>query len=107
MQARIQLSSPVRRGQPVQVRLLVEHPMETGYRFDFAGTAVPKNVIHSLQADYGGRTVLKTRLGSGIAANPFLQFWLLPEESAELRVQWQDEQGVAGQISTRIEVPPA
>jgi hypothetical protein len=36
-----------------------------------------------------------------------LQFWLLPEESAELRVQWQDEQGGAGQISTRIEVPPA
>lgn len=107
MQARIQLSSPVRRGQPVQVRLLVEHPMETGFRFDFSGTAVTKNVIHSLQADYGGRTVLRASLGSGIAANPFLQFWLLPEDSAELRVQWQDDRGATGQISTRIEVPPA
>jgi sulfur-oxidizing protein SoxZ len=107
MLARIQLSSPVRRGQPVQVRLLVQHPMETGFRFDFSGNAVPKNIIHSLQADYGGHTVFRAKLGSGIAANPFLQFWVLPEDSAELRVQWQDEQGASGQISTRIEVPPA
>lgn len=107
MLARIQLSSPVRRGQPVQVRLLVQHPMETGFRFDFSGNAVPKNVIHSLQAEYGGHAVFRATLGSGIAANPFLQFWLLPEDSAELRVQWQDESGATGQVSARIEVLPS
>ena len=63
MQARIQLSSPVRRGQPLQVRLLIEHPMETGFRFDFSGNAVPKNVIYSLQAEYAGHTVLRASLG--------------------------------------------
>jgi sulfur-oxidizing protein SoxZ len=106
MLARLQLVSPVRRGQALPVRLLVQHPMETGFRFEFSGSAVPKNVIHSLQADYGGRTVFKARLGAGIAANPFLQFWLLPERSGELRVQWLDDQGATGQISTWIDVPP-
>jgi sulfur-oxidizing protein SoxZ len=107
MLARIQLLTPPRRGQPVQVRLLVQHPMETGFRFDFSGQAVPANVIHSLQADYAGRTVFKAKLGPGIAANPFLMFWILPLESEELRVHWQDDQGQTGQISTRIHLAPA
>jgi len=84
MLARIQLSSPVRRGQPMEVRLLVQHPMETGFRFDVLGTSAPKNVIHSLHASYGARTVFRARLGSGISANPYLQFWVVPEESGEL-----------------------
>ena len=104
MLARLQLSSPVRRGQPLQIRLLVQHPMETGFRFDFSGSAVAKNVIHSLHADYDGRTVFRATLGSGIAANPSLQFWLLPGRSAQLRVQWQDDQGATGQASAWIEV---
>ena len=107
MLARLQLASPVRRGQALAVRLLVQHPMETGFRFEFSGAAVPQNVIHTLQADYGGRTVFKARLGTGIAANPFLQFWLLPERSGELRVQWQDDQGLQGQTAVWIEVPAA
>lgn len=104
MLARIQLSSPIRRGQPMEVRLLIQHPMETGFRFDVLGTAMPKNVVHSLHASYGGRTVFRARLGSGVAANPYFQFWLMPAQSGELLVQWQDDQGQSGQVSTRVEV---
>ena len=107
MLARIQLSSPVRRGQPMEVRLLVQHPMETGFRFDVLGTSTPKNVIHSLHASYGTRTVFRARLGSGISANPYLQFWVVPEESGELLVQWQDDLGQKGEVRTRVDVTPA
>ncbi|MFM7343396.1 MAG: thiosulfate oxidation carrier complex protein SoxZ, partial [Betaproteobacteria bacterium] len=93
MLARIQLLSPPLRGQPVQVRLLIDHPMETGLRFDFSGNAVPKNVVHTLQADYAGQTVFRAKFGPGISANPFLQFWLLPTESGRLRVHWHDDLG--------------
>ena len=106
MLARIQLSSPVRRGQPMEVRLLVQHPMETGFRFDVLGTSAPKNVIHSLHASYGGRTVFRARLGSGISANPYLQFWVVPEQSGELKVQWQDDLGETGQVIAWVEVMP-
>ena len=107
MLARIQLSSPVRRGQPMEVRLLVQHPMETGFRFDVLGTTTPKNVIHSLHASYGTRTVFRARLGSGISANPYLQFWVVPEESGELLVQWQDDLGQKGEVRARVDVTPA
>ena len=107
MLARLHVSSPVRRGQPMEVRLLVQHPMETGFRYDMLGSAIPKNVIHSLHATYGGRTVFRARLGSGVSANPYLQFWVVPEQSGELLVQWQDDQGQSGQVSTQVEVRAA
>ena len=107
MLARLYVSSPVRRGQPMEVRLLVQHSMETGFRYDMLGSSIPKNVIHSLHATHGGRTVFRARLGSGVSANPYLQFWVVPEQSGELRLQWQDDQGETGQASAWVEVMPA
>ena len=107
MLARIQVSSPVRRGQAMEVRLLIQHPMETGFRYDFSGTSIAKNLIHSMSADYGGRVVFRARMGSGVAANPYFQFWVMPEQSGDIRVVWEDDQGVKGQVSARIEVLPA
>ncbi|NBX55481.1 MAG: thiosulfate oxidation carrier complex protein SoxZ [Betaproteobacteria bacterium] len=106
MLARIQVSSPVRRGQSMAVRLLLQHPMETGFRYDFSGTSIAKNVIHTLSAEYAGHTVFRARMGSGVAANPLLQFWVLPTQSGDLRVQWQDDLGVRGEVSTWVEVLP-
>ena len=56
-------------GHSRTVRLLVQHPVETGFRFDVLGNSAPKNVIHSLHASHRGRTVFRARLGSGGAAN--------------------------------------
>jgi len=68
---------------------------------------VPKNVVHTLQADYAGQTVFMAKFGPGISANPFLQFWLLPTESGRLRVHWHDDLGQTGEISARVELAPA
>ena len=81
--------------------------METGFRYEFSGTSIAKNVIHSMSAEYGGRVVFRARMGSGVAANPLLQFWVRPDQSGDIRVVWEDDQGVKGQVSTRIEVLPA
>ncbi len=107
MLARIQVASPVRRGQAMEVRLLIQHPMETGFRYEFSGTSIAKNVIHSMSAEYGGRVVFRARMGSGVAANPLLQFWVRPDQSGDILVVWEDDQGVKGQVSARIEVLPA
>ena len=53
------------------------------------------------------RTVFRARLGSGISANPYLQFWVVPEESGELLVQWQDDLGQKGEVRARVDVTPA
>ena len=104
MLARLQVPKEVRRGEVIAVRIAVQHPMETGFRYDVMGNAVPKNVIHTLTCRYEGVVVFRAELGSGIAANPYLQFHLRPEASGELVFEWVDDTGARGSERARITV---
>ena len=96
MSARIQLPGEARRGEIVEVRVLIQHAMETGYRFTDSGTPIPRNVIHTILCTYNGKEVLRAETSSGIAANPYLQFFMVAESSGELVLTWIDDEGVRG-----------
>ena len=57
MHSRLQIIPAKLPNQMTTVRLLIRHPMETGFRFDVNGSAVPKNVIHTLTAFFEGKQV--------------------------------------------------
>lgn len=96
MSARIQVPPEVRRGDVIQVRFLIQHDMETGYRFDDRGVSIPRNVIHTIVCSFNGSEVLRALTSSGISANPYIQFPLLATVSGELLLSWIDDQGVRG-----------
>lgn len=100
--ARLRIPEGIRAGEAFEVRLLVQHDMETGYRRDMQGKAVPLNVINDLRVTLDGREVFRAELGSGISANPYLSFWLRAEKSGTLQIDWVDTLGVRG--STRGDV---
>jgi sulfur-oxidizing protein SoxZ len=94
--ARISLPTTMRRGEPFEVRIQIRHPMETGYRTDDAGRAIPRNVIRAFTCRYDGRLVFSARLSSGIAANPYFRFFVTAAESGELAFEWRDDAGFTG-----------
>jgi sulfur-oxidizing protein SoxZ len=102
--ARLQVPPTVRAGEAVEVRLLVQHPMETGFRREADGRAVPMNVVHSLVCRFGGVEVLRAEFGTGVSANPYLAFWIAPPASGELVVEWVDDAGVKGRVAAPIAV---
>lgn len=102
--ARLQVSPKVRAGEAVEVRLLVQHPMETGFRREADGRAVPMNVVNSLVCRLGGVEVLRAEFGSGVSANPYLSFWIVPPSSGELVVEWVDDAGEKGRVAAPIAV---
>lgn len=102
--ARLRVPPTARRGEVIEIRLLIQHPMENGFRRDPLGRAVPKNVINRLVARYDGREVLRAELGTGIAANPYFAFHLRATASGPVDVDWEDDKGVRGAISASIEV---
>ena len=104
MVARVQVPAEARRGEAIEIRIAIQHPMETGFRFDLMGRAVPKNVINSLVARYNGAEIFRAELGSGVAANPFLQFYTIAEASGEIEFSWVDDAGVSGSERTAITV---
>ncbi|MEQ1517921.1 MAG: thiosulfate oxidation carrier complex protein SoxZ [Usitatibacteraceae bacterium] len=96
MPARITLPKQIKRGVALPVRIAVLHPMETGYRYDVDGRSIPKNVIHTLTCRYANEIVFRAEMGSGMAANPNVQFYLVPEQSGELVFEWIDDTGLRG-----------
>jgi sulfur-oxidizing protein SoxZ len=106
MPSRLQVFPGFAPGYITRVRLLIQHPMETGFRFDVDGKAVPKNVIHTLIARWDGVQVLKATLGSGISTDPFLEFQLHTPRSGELWLQWVDDNGETGEARAQIAITP-
>lgn len=104
MVARVQAPKSAKRGEVMEIRIAIQHPMETGFRFDVMGRPIPKNVINRLVARYNGAEVFSAELGSGIAANPYLQFYTVAEASGELVFEWIDDNGNRGQEKVAITV---
>ena len=91
--ARISLPPSARRGDAVEVRISIRHPMETGYRMDEMGKAIPRNVVRNFSCRYGDTVVFSARMGPGIAANPYLKFFITARDSGELVFEWSDDNG--------------
>ena len=96
MAARIQVPRDARRGDVIEVRILIQHPMETGYRHDDVGHLIKRNVINVLSCRYAGVEVFRADLSSGISANPYVQFYTVAEASGDLEFTWVDDEGQRG-----------
>jgi sulfur-oxidizing protein SoxZ len=104
MLARIQVPSEVKPGELITVRLAIQHPMETGFRYDHMGRVIPKNVVNTLTCRYNGVEVFRAEMGSGISANPYLQFYTRAVASGELVFDWVDDVGERGSERVAITV---
>ncbi|HVP69803.1 MAG TPA: thiosulfate oxidation carrier complex protein SoxZ [Gemmatimonadaceae bacterium] len=104
MNARIQVPGEARRGEIVDVRIAIQHPMETGFRYDSLGRRTPRNVIHTLVCRYAGVEVFRAEMGAGIAANPFLRFAVRARETGEIECRWIDSENAQGSVSARVTV---
>ena len=96
MAARIQMPREARRGELIEIRILIQHPMETGYRHDDVGHLIKRNVINAFSCRYNGEEVFRADLSSGISANPYLQFYTVAQASGELEFSWIDDEGKEG-----------
>lgn len=104
MLARVQLPQAAKRGEVIEIRITIQHPMETGFRYELGGKPIPKNVIHSLVVRYSGEEIFRAEMGSGIAANPYLQFFTVAEASGEFDFEWVDDEGSRGEEHATLTV---
>lgn len=104
MLARVWVPREARRGETIQIRISIQHPMETGFRPDSYGRRIPKNVINSLICRYNGVEIFRAAMGSGIAANPQLQFYTVAQASGEIVFDWIDDAGQRGAERAAITV---
>ena len=95
--ARVQWPDKVSAGEVVKVRMLIQHPMDTGYLQDFSGKLVPRNVIRLLICTLGDQEIFRVEPSSGIAANPYFEFFVRATSTSEFKIEWTDDKGAKGQ----------
>ena len=92
--ARALINVPVtaKRGQIIEIKALISHPMETGFRTGPDGNLVPRNIIKRFTCNYNGEEIFGADLFPAIAANPFLSFMTVATETGLFDFRWIDDQ---------------
>ena len=87
--ARILINVPARakRGEVIEIKTLIAHPMETGYRLGATGAAIPRDIINRFICTYNGEEMFRADSVPAIAANPFITFFTRRDRERRARLQ--------------------
>ena len=91
--ALIKLPDTATPGEVIEIRALIQHPMETGYRPGPNGTILPRDIIRRFTCAYDGEVIFAAELHPAIAANPFLSFTTTATRSGPVTFTWEGDNG--------------
>lgn len=91
-------------GEVVEVKVIVQHPMETGLRREADGTPMPRNIITHCECYLDDDLLMEWVLDTAISPNPYLAFSFVPQRSGRLHLLWVDEEGVEIKAETEIQL---
>jgi sulfur-oxidizing protein SoxZ len=102
--ALINVPKRARRGEVIEIKTLISHPMESGFRRTQLGVVLPRDIIQRFVCTYNGVEVFRADLHPAIAANPFITFSTVATESGTLEFRWTGDNGFSVTESARITV---
>jgi sulfur-oxidizing protein SoxZ len=105
--ARLQLPARIVEGDVFKLRLLVQHPMDSGFLRDLEGVLVKRNVIRHLQCIFHDKEVFRVEPTTGTSANPLFEFYLRATKSGELYFRWVDDKGYIGELRQKLVIESA
>ena len=101
---RLDVPKQARRGDIIEIKTLMSHIMETGYRHTAAGQVVPRDIITSFTCRFNGAEIFRADLFPATAANPFITFFTVATESGKFDFEWIGDNGFAETASASITV---
>ena len=102
--ALINVPKKAKRGEIVEIKTLMSHIMETGYRHTADGDIIPRDIITSFSCKYNGVEVFRADLFPAVSANPFITFFTVATESGRFDFEWIGDKGFAETASASITV---
>jgi sulfur-oxidizing protein SoxZ len=87
-----------------EVRILMNHPMETGHRKNDSGDLIPAHFIQMVSVTVNRKTVLEAEWGTGISKDPYLTMRLRNTSLGDkISVTWHDNRGESNFIEATVE----
>ena len=77
-----------------EVKVLMNHEMETGFRKDSSGNVVPAWYIAEVVAKLNGKDVMTAQWGPSVSKNPYLAFKVKGGKAGDkIAIAWTDSKG--------------
>jgi len=100
----INVPARARRGEVIQIKTLISHGMETGFRRTTLGEVIPRDILNQFRCTYNGVEVFRAEIHPAIAANPFFAFTTVATESGTIEFQWIGDNGFVQTAKAEIQV---
>lgn len=93
--ARIRIAAPdtAEQGEIIELKALIQHPMESGFRRGSRGEVIARDIITKFECLYEGEVVFEADFFPAVAANPFLTFHTRAVRTGTLEFRWTDQNG--------------
>ena len=83
----------ITRGDIIDIRVLIQHPMETGYRRGSDGAMLARNLIRQFRCEFAGEdnkrvVIFAATFHAAITANPYVAFPLRVDSNGTLFFNW-------------------
>ena len=102
--ALINVPATAKRGEIIEIKTLMSHIMETGYRHTAEGVVIPRDIITSFNCRYNGNEIFRADLFPASSANPFITFFTVANESGRFEFEWIGDKGFTATASASITV---
>lgn len=81
-------------GEIAEIRILMQHPMETGQRRNEQGQLLPSHFIQNFTVNLNGKPIIDGQLNTSISKNPLFTFRSRGIKAGDkLGVAWTDNLG--------------
>ena len=100
----INVPPKAKRGDIIEIKTLMSHTMESGFRRTSAGELVPRDIITSFTCRYNGTEIFRADFFPAIAANPFISFFTVATASGTIEFKWTGDNGFSQTETANITV---
>ena len=91
------------KGDAVDVRVLMNHPMETGQRKDPSGKVIPLHFIQEVTVKLNGKVVMEGQISQAVSRNPVFSFRVKGAKAGDrLEISWLDNKGDRNSAETAL-----
>jgi len=90
---RLSIPKDIKTGDIIELKAMIRHDMESGYRLTIMGENIPRLILKSFECRLDHAPIFSAELHPGVSANPLLKFHMRAEKSGTLTFEWTEQTG--------------
>lgn len=90
------------KGDAVQVKSLITHPMHTGLRRTKKGEKIPAHFISEVMVEANGENIMTANWTGSISKNPFISLSYAGKKGDTVKLSWKDNMGKTDSLEKTV-----